>query len=212
MKWLAQGEAWFSQRNRREQWLITGAAFIGMWLLLMQFWLNPAQERQQQTAQQVSQQRAELSSLREEVSQLETQLQTDPNDALREQEAQLQARQQRLQGRLEQRAQLMPQHASVAWIETLLDVPSGVELKAFDTIEPQAMVASEGSQRNLWQHGVEVTVTGQYAHLRDYAEGLERLPYPLYWQALRYEVDTHPNATLTLRMYALSTYEELFGG
>ena len=210
----SSGQQWFIQRSRRERILIALSAVAITWLLCHHLWLQPARERLQITASQLEQQAAEAASLSNEIASLEVDLQRDPNAELRKQQAELQNRSARLRGRLDERAQLMPTQASVGWINALLDLPSGLELVTFDTAQPQPIVApSEEMQgANVWRHGVEIIVRGQYHDIRNYIEGLERLSQPFYWQGLRYEVIDYPQAQVSIRVYALSTAQEFLGG
>lgn len=215
----AEAEQWYSQRSRREQVLIGLSAIVVLMLVLHHFWLQPAQAQRHADSRQLTQQATDVTSLRQDVERLERELQTDPNDALRQRQAELQTRQQRLQARLDERAQLMPAQASVAWIDALLDLPSGIELLSFDTHTPIPMItlnepagAANSGSANVWRHTVEVQVIGRYHDLRDYVEGLEQLSQPFYWNGLRYEVQEYPQAQLTIRVYALSTAQELLGG
>lgn len=212
--YLSSGQQWFVQRSRRERVLIAISALAIAYLLCHYLWLQPARERLQITASQVQNQATEVASLANEVASLEVQLQRDPNAELRQQQAELQTRLTRLRGRLDERAQLMPTQASVGWINALLDLPNGLELVTFDTAPPQPMVApSEEMQgANVWRHGVEIIVRGQYHDIRNYIEAIEGLSQPFYWQGLRYEVIDYPQAQISIRVYALSTAREFLGG
>ncbi|MCC5879008.1 MAG: type II secretion system protein M [Idiomarina sp.] len=207
-------QGWFSSRNQREKILLSVVICGGLFVLAHYLWISPAQQQLQAEQQRHQQQRGEVASLSEEAQRFERQLAIDPNDELRRRESELTARKVRLEARLEERAQLMPARASVHWIDALLDMPSGLELVQFDTQRAVPMVVPDQSaeQNNLWQHPVQLVVDGQYHDLRDYVESIEALQYPFYWDQLRYEVGQFPAARLTIRVYALSTQEELLGG
>lgn len=217
MKAYQQAYTWFSARARREQVLMALAALIVVWLGASVFWLAPAQERLDAKQARLQQQRTELGSLQQEVSRFEQQLETDPNTQLEERENELQARQQRLEARMNRNARLMTPTQSVAWLQSLLEDNSAVQVLHFDTLEPSPILAVGESQgggngMNLYQHSVEVTLQGEYLALREYVERLQSLPFEYYWQKLRYEVQDYPTAQLTVTLYALSTSKELIGG
>lgn len=211
--WM-QLQGWFQARNQREKILLAIVLCGGVLMLAHLFWIGPAQEALDAEHHRYTQQRTEVANLREEAQRFESQLAIDPNDELNRRESELTARKNRLEARLEERAQLMPARASVHWIDALLDMPSGLELVQFDTQRAVPMVVPDQGveQSNLWQHPVQLVVEGQYHDLRDYVEGIEALQYPFYWDTLRYEVEQFPDARLTIRVYALSTQEELLGG
>ncbi|MGX5913115.1 type II secretion system protein GspM [Aliidiomarina sp. Khilg15.8] len=217
MKAYQQTQAWFAARARREQILIAVAALIVVWLGASIFWLGPAQEQLDAKQTRLQQQRTELATLQQEVSRFEQQLAVDPNTELEQRENELQARQDRLEARMNRNARLMTPEQSVAWLQSMLDADSAVQVLHFDTLEPSPILAvgesqSTGNGMNLYQHSVEVTVEGEYLALRAYVERLQSLPFEYYWQGLRYEVQDYPTAQLTVTLYALSTSKELIGG
>ncbi|MDQ1830326.1 hypothetical protein [Massilia scottii] len=60
------------------------------------------------------------------------------------------------------------------------------------------------SSRAIYAHGVEVTVRGNYLDMVNYMDALEAMPLQLYWGAAHMEVDTYPEARLSLTLYTLS--------
>lgn len=210
----ANAQTWFAGRNQREKVLLALTICGGLFVLAHYLWLSPAQQQVNSQQQRLNQQRSEVASLSQEAQRFESQLAVDPNVELRRQQGALEARKERLEARLAERARLMPGRVSVHWIDALLDMPSGVELVQFDTQRAVPMVMPEQGreQSNLWQHPIQLVLNGRYHDLRDYVERLESLEYPFYWHSLRYEVVEYPAARLTIRVYALSTQEELLGG
>jgi MSHA biogenesis protein MshJ len=84
-----------------------------------------------------------------------------------------------------------------AVLAALLPAPPGA---ANDKADKPAMPA-EGP---IFRHGVEVVVHGGYLELLEYMAALEALPWRLYWGKVQLNVDTYPNATLTMDVYTLS--------
>lgn len=56
----------------------------------------------------------------------------------------------------------------------------------------------------LWRHGIEVTLEGSYADLSAYVQHLESLPQRVLRAGMRFQVEAHPKASLTLTLYTLS--------
>jgi len=71
--------------------------------------------------------------------------------------------------------------------------------------------AAEESSAGVYQHAVELRVSGNYNQILHFLIALERLPWRFYWQSLDYKVEHYPNAEVTLRVYTLSSEEGLFG-
>jgi MSHA biogenesis protein MshJ len=75
----------------------------------------------------------------------------------------------------------------------------------------QPAPVSEETSAGVFQHVVELRVSGSYSQVVQLLVALERLPWRFYWQGLDYSVDHYPNAEVILRVYTLSSEEGLFG-
>lgn len=219
MKVWEQANNWFSARERREKILLGLAVLIVIWLSFLHFSISPAQQRVAQKQEQVQRSAAELSMLNQEVKQLETLLQRDPNAELHARQSELEARQARLEERMSRSARIMTPAASVAWLQALLDENENIQIIHFDTLpaEPVLSVSeregldTETGSMNLYQHNVELTLIGEYHAVRDYVERIQGLPYNYYWKTLNYQVSDYPRAQVTITLYALSTSKEFIG-
>ncbi|MDD2686379.1 MAG: agglutinin biogenesis protein [Gallionella sp.] len=58
--------------------------------------------------------------------------------------------------------------------------------------------------RQIFKHGVTLTLRGSYAELTRYVTALEGLPVQMFWGDAQLQVDTYPDAELTLTLYTLS--------
>ncbi|MES2899197.1 MAG: hypothetical protein V4723_05670 [Pseudomonadota bacterium] len=56
----------------------------------------------------------------------------------------------------------------------------------------------------IYQHGVELTVSGNYLDMIDYMRALEGMPTRLFWGKAALQVEEYPNSRLTLTLYTLS--------
>ncbi|RUO26688.1 hypothetical protein CWE09_08305 [Aliidiomarina minuta] len=219
MKIWEQANNWFSARERREKILLGLAVLLVIWLSVLHFSISPAQLRVEQKQQQVQRSSGELSMLSEEINQLETLLQRDPNAELYQREAELEARQVRLEERMSRSARIMTSGASVGWLQALLEENENIQITHFDTLQAEPVLGvseregleSEAGSMNLYQHHVELTLVGEYHAIRDYVERIQGLPYNYYWKTLKYEVADYPRAQITITLYALSTSKEFIG-
>ena len=59
-------------------------------------------------------------------------------------------------------------------------------------------------ESQIFKHGVELTVRGNYLDLLNYLTSLERLPTQMFWGKASLAVTQYPAAELTLRLYTLS--------
>jgi MSHA biogenesis protein MshJ len=61
----------------------------------------------------------------------------------------------------------------------------------------------------LYKHGIEVTVQGEYLALIPYLQDLERNSSGVFWDNVRLDVVTYPDATLKMTVHTLSARPEL---
>ena len=64
--------------------------------------------------------------------------------------------------------------------------------------------AAAGSDKQVFRHGVQITVRGSYPELLRYLTALERLPVQMFWGMAKMNVVQYPTAELTLTLYTLS--------
>lgn len=73
------------------------------------------------------------------------------------------------------------------------------------TVKPDgAGTAPEQMDRQVFRHGVQITVRGGYPELLSYLAELERLPAKMFWGMAKMNVVQYPAAELTLTIYTLS--------
>ncbi len=59
----------------------------------------------------------------------------------------------------------------------------------------------------IYQHSFEITLQGAYSDMYDFLSRLEKLPWKLFWSALRVQTERHPRLRLTLTVQTLSLTE-----
>lgn len=83
---------------------------------------------------------------------------------------------------------------------------------AAKAVEQAAVLAKARATSNIiYRHGVEVVVTGSYLDLLEYIYGLENSSFKLLWGDLSLVVEEYPRATLTVKLYTLSTDKTWLG-
>jgi MSHA biogenesis protein MshJ len=79
-------------------------------------------------------------------------------------------------------------------------------LMADKTPEASAVQATgaASNQPQLYKHGVQLTIRGNYLELLQYIQALEKLPTQMYWAEASLIVEKYPDSLLTLTLYTLS--------
>ena len=60
------------------------------------------------------------------------------------------------------------------------------------------------AEKQIYKHGVKITVRGSYANLLRYLSALEKLPTQMFWGVAKMDVIKHPKVELSLTLYTLS--------
>lgn len=65
-----------------------------------------------------------------------------------------------------------------------------------------------GIGNGIYKHGVEIIIQGKYLDMMHYMSALEAMPWQLFWGKATMQIDTYPNATLSLTLFTLSLDEK----
>jgi MSHA biogenesis protein MshJ len=224
-KWAAR----FDALALRERVLVFAAAALVFGFLAYKLVLEPQLVNSQRQTQVIADQGVQLSALQTQIKALEIARGVDLDAANRErlQKAQEQLSQLEVELGAAQKglvsAELMPsllqdvlhQYHGLQLVElralpvkSLIDRPAPKDDK---TPKPpgNAVVSAPdaktaGSERNLYQHGFELTVRGSYPDFVQYLAQLEKLPMRMYWGKVTLNADDYPHVTLTATIYTLS--------
>lgn len=206
----------------RERMLIFFAAAFLLIALVNSMFLDPLLAKQKNMSDQVIQQQEKIKEKQAEIEALLQAQQENKNSPLREQlnvakqrlaegDAWLQSNRERLV-QPEKMADLLQQvlrknsQLQLISLQTLPATPLIEKSANADGNEPKAAaaVASVEPEKQVFKHGVKITVSGNYAALLQYLTQLENLPAKMFWGMAAMKVEKYPDAVLTLTLYTLS--------
>jgi len=210
---LAQFIAKVDGMSLRERALIFAAAAFAVVSLINTFFLDPLLAQQKGLSSQVVQQQERMKETQAQLASLLQAKQADEHAPQRERIRQL--REQVAQGDAYLKAtqdKLVPPEKMAALLEQVLAKNSRLQLVALNTlpvslfIEPSADVATKAvvQEKQIFKHGVQITVRGSYADLMQYLAALEKMPTQMFWGMAKLNVVQYPNAELTVTLYTLS--------
>jgi MSHA biogenesis protein MshJ len=207
----------FDALPRRERSLIAAAAGLAVLALFFFAALEPRLAVKKRLTGQVAELRASAAALQQ---QLTAQQGHDPRalrraerDALRKQLADID----KTMGQVQRG--LVPAERTARLLEQVLRSGSGLQLVSLRTLPVQrfdarsapagaAAGAPNEPERQLYQHGFELTVQGSYADLYEYLQRVEQLPWRLYWTRISLNADPDQPGklliTLTVQTVSLS--------
>jgi len=198
----------------RERVLIFFAAAALVVSLVDSFILGPQLDKQKKFSAQVVHEQEKMKEVQAQIASLVQAGQADANSPQRERIRVL--RQQITDGDIylkSRRDKLVPPEKMAQLLEQVLNKNGRLQLVALNTlpvsllVEPSvdaAAVQTVSSEKQIYKHGVKITVRGSYADLLQYLTALERLPTQMFWGVAKLDVVQYPTAELSLTLYTLS--------
>ncbi|OIR18227.1 general secretion pathway, M protein [mine drainage metagenome] len=198
----------------RERALIFAAAAFMVVSLIDSLLLEPLLAKQKMLSAQVVQQQEKMKEVQSRIAALIQARQADANSPQRERIRIL--RRQLADGDAylkDRRDKLVPPEKMAQLLEQVLNKNDRLKLVALNTLPVSLLVEpspdasagqTTGLERQLYKHGVKITVRGSYADLLQYLTALEKLPTQMYWGVAKMDVVQHPTVELTLTLYTLS--------
>ncbi len=203
----------------RERVLVFGAAAFLVVSLIQALVLDPLLVKQKNLSAQVVQQQEKIKEVQAQLQAILQAQQADANSPQRTRIREL--RQHIAEGDAylkSRRDKLVPPEKMAQLLEQVLNKNGRLQLVALETlpvsllIEPSGDAASQvveaasmdSSEKQIYKHGVKITVRGSYADLLQYLTALEKLPSQMFWGVAKLDVVQHPTAELSLTLYTLS--------
>ncbi len=198
----------------RERAMIFAAAAFVVISLMNATLLDPLLFKQKTLSAQVVQQQEKMKELQARMQSLSQAKHDDEHSPLRNRlvqlKQQLQTQDDYLQSR---RDRLVEPNKMAGLLEQVLSKNDKLQLVALKTLPVDFLIpqAAKGTaqpatngQKQIFKHGVQITVRGGYLNLLQYLAALEKLPAQMFWGEASLSVDKYPDAVLTLTLYTLS--------
>lgn len=197
----------------RERAMIFLAVAFVVVALLNAVLLDPLLAKQKSLSAQVVQQQEKMKELRAQMQGLLQARRDDEHSPLRTRLAQLRLKLHEQDGYLQSRRDRLVEPDKMAdLLEQVLNKNDKLQLVELRTLPasplvetPQAADADPpATQKQVFKHGIQITVRGGYLDMLSYLAALEKMPAQMFWGEISFSVDKHPDAVLTLTLYTLS--------
>ncbi|GBG02340.1 hypothetical protein AZSI13_16670 [Azospira sp. I13] len=205
--WLAR----FDARPERERWALAIAIVAVVYFIGDSLLVSSPLLRGRAQAALVTQYESERATLANQLTATQAELASAgvQRDKMRQE---LQARRSELDGKLKALdGTLVTPQAAPALLERLMGRRKGLQMLGLRTLSPvpvlarpQAAAEASNDGMNVYRHGVEIRLAGNYLDLLGYLADLEAVPERLLWEGVNLTVDAYPRSVLTLRVYTLS--------
>jgi len=196
----------FARLARRERMIVLAGGALA--ILVLGF--TAVEGRLKQAAQlqkQVAQAKADIAAARGQTADLVRRLAQDPDSDTRTRIASLHEQIERLDGEVKGvNRGLVPPERMTSVLEDMLTRSQRVRLVSLKTLPVTGLVEAkqEDVARNVYKHGIELTLQGAYLDLLDYLARLERLPVQMFWAHAKMDAGDYPRVRLTVTVYTLS--------
>lgn len=202
----------------RERAMIFAAAAFVVISLINAMLLDPLLAKQKALSAQVVQQQEKQKALQAQMQALLQAKSDDEKSPLRLRLAQLKRQLQEQDGYLQSRQERLVEPGKMAsLLEQVLNKNGKLELVSLNTLPVGLLIekplpegaaaqpaATPAGEKQIFKHGVQITVRGSYPDLLQYLAALEKMPVQMFWGEASLNVDQYPAATLTLTLYTLS--------
>jgi MSHA biogenesis protein MshJ len=201
----------------RERAIVFFAAALVVVFIFQSLLGGPTTDRQRQIARQLAQKHADTRALQDEVQKLLGARTQDPDAGRRAQIEALKKQIADVNARLaDKQRELVPADRIPGLLEEILrrdrklelvDLHSIPAVPLFGESDKAGEVAAAAAARaglQVYRHGVEVTVRGNYFDLMHYLDNLEKLPLRMFWREVDVATTNYPTITMKLTVYTLS--------
>lgn len=205
----------FIHLSQRERLLITIAGLVAILLIGYLWFIEPVYLQTDNAKKEVNRLSAQAASIERQIAVIQEELKQDPDQSLKDRIALNERDIATLDGQLNNYTEdLVPANKMAALLERVLSKTSKLKLLEMRSIPPVQMLEVEDSdavQTNLYQHGVQLVLEGQYFNIQQYLETVEEMPWHFYWKKFSYRVTEYPLAEVEIELYTLSTSPAFIG-
>ena len=203
---------------RERAMIFVAAAFVVISLMNV-ILLDPLLAKQKMLSAQVVQQQEKMKELQAQMESLLRAKRDDEHSPLRDHLAQLKQQLQAQEGYLQSRRdRLVAPDKMAELLRQVLNKNGRLKLVELKTLpvsllieKPQGAAANSADgqkqpvpQKQIFKHGVRITVRGGYLDLMHYVTTLEKMPSQMFWGEASLIVEKYPETTFTLTLYTLS--------
>ncbi|MCW9024830.1 MAG: type II secretion system protein M [Gammaproteobacteria bacterium] len=208
----------FDVLSQRERSVIAILVLVIMCLLAFVLFIEPVMQESDKTKKQLFDLDAQVTSGQAQLAALEKALTLDPDAENYKKLSRLKDQQKTMDKKLQDKMQGLIEPAQMAHVlEVVLSKTSRLRLEKLKNLPTRPLInqAGEDTQSQLdigvYQHGLQIELSGSYLSMLDYLKALKSLPWNFYWDRLDLQVDKYPRSTIVIEVHTLSFNEGWIG-
>lgn len=200
----------FDARLLNERRLLIIAALALVWFVSDSLLISPSLSLMKAARNRERTAVTATEAMQAELNRKRTELANQMLAAQREQEALRQRLEQGKEDLARQQSMLAPAREMRTLLEGLLAQNGQLRVKGMRTLAPKEVTFAPVTGRDgaqpplLFNHGLEVSVSGSYMELLQWLRSVESMPRRLLWDSLTLSADDHARLTLTLVVHTFS--------
>jgi MSHA biogenesis protein MshJ len=193
----------------RERLIVFVAIAFAVVALTTTMLLNPLLKKQQDLTKKLTQQQNQMKELQAKVQEISQARQAGEHSPLRAKAAELNvqiiAKKEYIQNL---REHLVEPDKIAAMLEQILNKNNRLQLVSLETLPVDLVMdankKNHAGQKQIFKHGVKITLRGGYLDLLQYLDAVEKATVKMYWGDVNFSVDKYPDGILILTLYTLS--------
>lgn len=158
----------------------------------------------------------QIQDVKGQIQAVTTQLQSNNYHKLQHQVKVLKKRNQDMRELISRMAeQLLPPKEMSKMLTHMLKSQSGIKIISMSNIQETPLFSGlsedgagyDPNQLQVYQHGMELIIEGEYFVIMKFLKELESIPWRLIWSSLDYEVIEYPIARVKINLHTLSLHQ-----
>lgn len=201
-----QLELRFAGLKRRERGVLI-AGGVSLVLLLGFSLFDSSSARQRLLVENIDQLRAETAKAKGQSATIVDQLAEDADGQAQSRIAQLSRETHDIDEQLQNlNANLVPPERMVGILQDILSLDQGVKLVKLRTLPVSRLREGKLADHvaNVYKHGIEISLQGQYRDVLSNLDRLEKLPWRMFWSDIRMDARNYPAVQITVTVFTLS--------
>ncbi|MDT8426862.1 MAG: hypothetical protein RQ733_12915 [Methyloprofundus sp.] len=192
----------------REKLYIVAAVLAGLWMGLENLYLQPTWQQQKQLREEISQLDTQLNDLIIARAEIEAQGKFNPNQQNTQALGKVKANLKQLKQKIQLGNKRFVESESMTLVlAELLNNDYGLQLMRVEKLPVKSLTEQKQEKSWVFEHGLSLTFSGNYQNTLHYLQAIEASPWRFLWHSIDYKTQEYPTAEVTIKVYTLGFQE-----
>lgn len=203
----------FAARDLRERAILLGAFSAILFFVWLTYAFDPIQLSQSSFDREITNTVLQINNEIDRNEQVRSTYTSDPDSFARRRLGELQAQVNEIDAQLlDLYGELILPSQMANVLSDVLQRETTLRLIELENLAPEVLFDS-GSEADVqvYRHGLSLKLEGEYLETIRFLKQLESLGANFFWENLSYQVNEHPDGTISLNIFTLSTQRGFIG-